>query len=340
MHPFIHIGSLSLPMYGLCTMVGTVFALLAVFKLRKKGSPLSEDNLLDALIWAILLGFLCAKVLYFIVEPPQMPHSWRELWDLISAGLVFYGGLLGGLLGLFLVSRKTKKNMITFTDLMAPCFCLAHAGGRVGCLMAGCCYGMEYTGPCAVVLDGVSRLPTQIMEAVFLVILAVVLIAVYLKKPRRGVVTGLYMTIYAVWRFVIEFFRADYRGNVGPLSTSQFISLFILAFGVYLLIRSRRAVNDFEPAAAPEPESAPEPEPADRPETAPLPVDPMEQVDKKKEQADEPLPTQPETGTLSDEPLEEVAEATELTGAAQAVSEVSGPAEAGGAGGPGDGGDQ
>lgn len=342
MHPFIHIGSLSLPMYGLCTMVGTVFALLAVFKLRKKGSPLSEDNLLDALIWAILLGFLCAKVLYFIVEPPQMPHSWRELWDLISAGLVFYGGLLGGLLGLFLVSRKTKKNMITFTDLMAPCFCLAHAGGRVGCLMAGCCYGMEYTGPCAVVLDGVSRLPTQIMEAIFLVILSAVLIAVFLKKPRRGVVTGLYMTIYAVWRFVIEFFRADYRGNVGPLSTSQFISLFILAFGVYLLIKSRRAVNDFEPAAAPapEPESAPEPEPADRPETAPLPVDPMEQVDKKKEQADEPLPTQPETGTLSDEPLEEVAEATELTGAAQAVSEVSGPAEADGAGGPGDGGDQ
>jgi len=342
MHPFIHIGSLSLPMYGLCTMVGTVFALLAVFKLRKKGSPLSEDNLLDALIWAILLGFLCAKVLYFIVEPPKMPHSWRELWDLISAGLVFYGGLLGGLLGLFLVSRKTKKNMITFTDLMAPCFCLAHAGGRVGCLMAGCCYGMEYTGPCAVVLDGVSRLPTQIMEAIFLVILSAVLIAVYLKKPRRGVVTGLYMTIYAVWRFVIEFFRADYRGNVGPLSTSQFISLFILAFGVYLLIRSRRAVNDFEPAAAPapEPESAPEPEPADRPETAPLPVDPMEQVDKKKEKADEPLPTQPETGTLSDEPLEEVAEATELTGAAQAVSEVSGPAEAGDAGGPGDGGDQ
>ena len=340
MHPFIHIGSLSLPMYGLCTMVGTVFALLAVFKLRKKGSPLSEDNLLDALIWAILLGFLCAKVLYFIVEPPQMPHSWRELWDLISAGLVFYGGLLGGLLGLFLVSRKTKKNMITFTDLMAPCFCLAHAGGRVGCLMAGCCYGMEYTGPCAVVLDGVSRLPTQIMEAIFLVILSVVLIAVYLKKPRRGVVTGLYMTIYAVWRFVIEFFRADYRGNVGPLSTSQFISLFILAFGVYLLVKSRRAVNDFEPAAAPEPESAPEPEPADRPETAPLPVDPMEQVDKKKEKADEPLPTQPETGTLSDEPLEEVAEATELTGAAQAVSEFSGPAEAGGAGGPGDGGDQ
>ena len=245
MYPFLHIGSLSLPMYGLCTMVGTVFALLLVFRLRKKGSPLSEDNLLDALIWAIVLGFVCSKLLYFLVDPPQMPHSWRELWDIISAGLVFYGGLIGGLLGLLIVSKKTKKHILTYTDLMAPCFCLAHAGGRIGCLMAGCCYGLEYTGPCAVVLDGVSRLPTQPMEAIFLVILAGVLTAIFLKKPRQGAVTGWYMVLYALWRFGIEFFRADERGAVGALSTSQFISLFIFAFGVYLLIRSRKAVNDF-----------------------------------------------------------------------------------------------
>ena len=254
MHPFIHIGNITLPMYGLCTMVGTVFALLAVFRLRKKGSPLSEDNLLDALIWAILLGFLCAKLLYFVVDPPQMPHSWAEVWDLISAGLVFYGGLLGGLLGLLFASRKTKRNILTFTDLMAPCFCLAHAGGRIGCLMAGCCYGMEYTGPCAVVLDGVSRLPTQPMEAGFLVILSGVLTAIFLKKPRRGTVTGWYMVLYAVWRFIIEFFRDDFRGSVGVLSTSQFISLFIFALGLFLLIRSRKAVNDFEVADAGEQE--------------------------------------------------------------------------------------
>ena len=246
MHPFIHIGSISLPTYGLCTMVGTVFALIAVFRLRKKGSPITEDNLLDALIWSIVLGFVCSKLLYFIVDPPQMPHSWAELWDLVSAGLVFYGGLLGGLLGLVIVSLKTKKYIITYADLMAPCFCLAHAGGRVGCLMAGCCYGMEYSGPCAVVLDGVSRLPTQPMEALFLVILSVILMAIFLKKPRRGTVTGWYMVLYSVWRFVIEFFRDDPRGAVGVLSTSQFISLFIFAFGLFLLIRSRRAVNDFE----------------------------------------------------------------------------------------------
>ncbi|MBQ3650794.1 MAG: prolipoprotein diacylglyceryl transferase, partial [Clostridia bacterium] len=112
MYPFLHIGNLSLPMYGLCTLVGTVLALLAVFRLRKKGSPLDEDNLLDALIWAIVLGFVCSKLLYFVVDPPQMPHSWRELWDIISTGLVFYGGLIGGLLGLLIVSKKTKKHIL------------------------------------------------------------------------------------------------------------------------------------------------------------------------------------------------------------------------------------
>ena len=289
MHPFIHIGSLSLPMYGLCTMAGTILALIAVFRLRRKGSPISEDNLLDALIWAIVLGFVCSKLLYFIVDPPEMPHSWREVWDLITAGLVFYGGLLGGLLGLVFVSRKTKKNIITYTDLMTPCFCLAHAGGRVGCLMAGCCYGVEYAGPCAVVLNGVSRLPTQLMEAVFLVALSACLIAVFLKKPRRGTVTGVYMTVYAVWRFIIEFFRADERGAVGPLSTSQFISLFILAFGVYLLIRSRKEVNDFAVAK----KHSPEPAAEDRPETASLPMDPLEQLEKIEKQEEElsPEPT-------------------------------------------------
>lgn len=246
MHPFIHIGNISLPMYGLCTLVGTIIALFVVFRLRKKGSPITEDNLLDALIWAIVLGFLCAKLLYFVVDPPQMPRSLAELWDTISAGLVFYGGLIGGLLGLLIVSRKTKKHILTYTDLMAPCFCLAHAGGRIGCLMAGCCYGMAYDGPCAVVLDGVSRLPTQPMEAGFLVILSGILTAIFLKKPRQGTVTGWYMTLYAVWRFGIEFFRADERGAVGALSTSQFISLFILALGLFLLIRSRKTVNDFE----------------------------------------------------------------------------------------------
>lgn len=243
MHPFLQIGSFSLPMYGLCTLIGTIFALLLLLYL-KKFSVLSNDNILDGLLWAIILGFAGAKLLYFITDPPSMPQSWSQLWSLISEGLVFYGGLIGGLLGLLFAALKTKRSYLTFTDLFAPCFCLAHAGGRIGCLMAGCCYGVECEGALCVVLNGVSRLATQPMESCFLVCLAIVLTVVYLRNPHRGTVTGLYMVLYAVWRFIIEFFRADDRGAVGVLSTSQFISLFILAAGIVLLVLSRRWPRD------------------------------------------------------------------------------------------------
>ncbi len=248
MHPFVQLGSISLPSYGLCALAGTIVALIVLYVLRKK-SPLSEDDTLDALIWAILVGMVGAKLLYFITDPPSMPQSWQELWDLLSAGLVFYGGLIGGLLGVLLVCLKKRKNFFSFTDLILPCFCFAHAAGRIGCLMAGCCFGIEAEGFLCFTLNGVSRLGTQVMEAMFLTLLGIFLVLLYnSRKLRRGTVSGLYMVLYAVWRFTIEFFRDDFRGNVGALSTSQFISLFIFVGGVVLLVLSRTWPHEAVPA--------------------------------------------------------------------------------------------
>lgn len=252
MHPYLQLGSLSLPSYGLMAMAGALTAFFTVFRLRKTQARLSEDNVLDALIFAVFIGLLGAKVLYLIKSPQPWPKSFRELWDIISSGLVFYGGLIGGLSGIYLASRKTKQPFLAFTDLIVPGFCFAHAFGRIGCLLAGCCYGVEHEGACSVVIDGVSRLAVQPMEAGFLVLLGSVLVFLYVRKrPRRGVVTGLYMVLYAVWRFIIEFWRADDRGFVGALSTSQFIGIFIFAAGGALLVLSikkgrTRFMDDFE----------------------------------------------------------------------------------------------
>lgn len=282
MHPYVQLGSISLPSYGLCALAGTIVALIVLYFLRKK-SPLSEDDTLDALIWAILIGFVGSKTLYFITDPPSMPESWGELWDLLSSGLVFYGGLIGGLTGVLLVCWKKKKNFFTFTDLILPCFCFAHAAGRIGCLMAGCCFGIEAEGFLCFTINGVSRLGTQVMEAIFLALLGIFLTLLYnSRKLRRGMVSGLYMVLYAVWRFIIEFYRDDYRGNVGALSTSQFISLFIFVGGVALLILCRKWQHEEEPApekAEPEKileaaEEAEEPEEPEEEEEAELPEAP------------------------------------------------------------------
>lgn len=300
MHPYVQLGSISLPSYGLCALAGTIVALIVLYFLRKK-SPLSEDDTLDALIWAILIGFVGSKTLYFITDPPSMPESWGELWDLLSSGLVFYGGLIGGLAGVLLVCWKKKKNFFTFTDLILPCFCFAHAAGRIGCLMAGCCFGIEAEGFLCFTLNGVSRLGTQVMEAIFLALLGIFLTLLYnSRKLRRGAVSGLYMVLYAVWRFIIEFYRDDYRGNVGALSTSQFISLFIFVGGVVLLVLCRKWQHEEEPAlekAEPEKilEAAEEAEEPEEEEEAELPEAPEMPEVQEEEKASEAAEAEEET---------------------------------------------
>ena len=282
MHPILHIGTLSIPMFGVCILGGTVLAFILLGFIRKF-SDLSEENALDAVIWAIILGFLGAKILYFVTDPPAWPQNIHEVLSLITFGLVFYGGLIGGVGGIALVAWRKKKSFFAFTDLLAPCFCLAHMGGRIGCIMAGCCYGMEATGFCTLTYpDGVPRLAVPLLEAVFLLLLAGVLVWVLKKQKRRGSVTGWYLILYAVWRFVIEFFRGDeIRGFVGKsLSTSQFISIPILLAGLAVLYVNRKnllsgdADEPVFPAEEPQPEEAPAEEP--QPEEAQEPDKPQD----------------------------------------------------------------
>jgi phosphatidylglycerol:prolipoprotein diacylglycerol transferase len=252
------IGSFGVPAMGFCVLVGAILAVLLSWFLRKRSALDWNGEFVDAIISAVLLGFVGMKILYWIVTPGVFKDAFsngffKGLLELLMSGMVFYGGLIGGLLGIVLVARKKKKNFFEFTDLMAPCFCVAHAFGRIGCLLVGCCYGVAtgettqfglctYNGVCAVkYLDGTMRLPAPLLETIFLLLLCVVLVLIFRKEKHLGTVTGWYLILYAIWRFVIEMFRGDAaRGKYGPLYTSQWISIAILIAGVVILILSRR----------------------------------------------------------------------------------------------------
>ncbi|MBL7664150.1 MAG: prolipoprotein diacylglyceryl transferase [Bacteriovoracaceae bacterium] len=146
-----------------------------------------------------------------------------------GGGFVFYGGLIAAFLFTAIFAWKIKKCSIgSFSFLVIP-LSLGHAIGRLGCFLAGCCYGSEYNGICSVEMHQALRHPVQIYEAV-----ALTLLFFWSKKKMRNLeahphLISQYLIFYSIIRFSLEFFRGDIvRGNWGIFSTSQWISLGII----------------------------------------------------------------------------------------------------------------
>ncbi|MDD4311126.1 MAG: prolipoprotein diacylglyceryl transferase [Eubacteriales bacterium] len=242
MLPSFQALGLTIPMYGVMSALG-MLAAFVLLGFTRKHTRFSEDQALSAALWAIIMGFIGAKVLFWIVEIDQIIADPSYLLHTLREGFVFYGALIGGLGGVAIYSLRKKLPFFSLTDYFIPALVIGHAFGRIGCFFAGCCYGMECETPISIVFPsggaapaGIPLLPTQLMESAFLFLLCAFLVWRLTKKKPFGTVSGWYMVLYGAWRFTIEFFRNDERGFVGALSTSQFISIFVFAGGVALLL--------------------------------------------------------------------------------------------------------
>lgn len=247
------IGPFTIHGYGLMIGLGIIAALLVTLK-RCKRFGLSEDAVLDIAILAVPGGFIGAKLLYLIVEFGNIISGKFTISNLLT-GFVVYGGIIGGVVTAMIYCRVKKIKFLKYFDLILPAVALAQGFGRVGCFLAGCCYGKETNSIFGIVFEhsefapnGVKLLPTQLISSAGNFIFAGILFAMARKNKKDGRVGSMYLILYGVGRFLIEFLRDDPRGSVGFLSTSQFISLFIVAAGIVLyVIFGRRP--DAEPAA-------------------------------------------------------------------------------------------
>ncbi len=238
------IGNFTIHGYGLMIGIGIIAAYgSAVYRAKRKG--LDEDVLDGLAIWAVLFGLLGAKLLFYITSWKEIMADPSILWK-FTDGFVVYGGIIGGILGGYLYAKRKKISFVKYADLVLPSVALAQGFGRIGCLLAGCCYGLQTDGAFCIVFkdsdfapNNVPLLPTQIISSVLDFAHFFVLIWIARKVKKDGVVASLYLIFYSIGRFILEFFRGDLiRGSVGVLSTSQFISLFILAAGIVCLFGS------------------------------------------------------------------------------------------------------
>lgn len=226
--------------------IGVIAAyMMAEYRAKKKN--MDPDNVLSLVIWALVSGYIGSKLLFIITILPDVfkdPSILKNIWQ----GWVVYGGIIGGVIGIMIMCRVKKLDFWQYIDLTAPSMALAQGFGRIGCLLAGCCYGRPATSAFAITFhssafapNNIALVPTQIISSGLDFANAFVLLWLDRKKKCDGQIMALYLMFYSTGRFVLEYFRGDLeRGSVGVLSTSQFISVFTFILGVVIFVARTR----------------------------------------------------------------------------------------------------
>ena len=248
MYPYIKIFSLALPSYGICMLLGYALVyVLALIRSKRKYKPLQWEDLLAVTSAVLCSALLGGYILYMIVTYPKELLS-GDFSVLTQGGVVFYGALFGGVAGALIAIKILKINISVFEASVVPFIPLGHAVGRIGCALAGCCYGMEYYGPFAIYYPAdnplyyfnptVGHFPVQFLEAILDVVIMIILL-IFLRKNRRKFDTVfLYLALYSVMRFCTEMLRGDeirgvYEFNI---STSQWISIGLIVICILRLV--------------------------------------------------------------------------------------------------------
>jgi phosphatidylglycerol---prolipoprotein diacylglyceryl transferase len=262
MYPrLFELGPITVYTYGMLLAAAYLLG-LQLARVRARARGLDANRVLDLGIYIIISALIGAKLLLLVTDFRTFSSNPRELLTLARSGGVFYGGLILAVVVALIYIRRMGLPLWTTCDVFAPGIALGHVVGRFGCLFAGCCYGkpttmpwgITFTDPFAAANVGtplnVPLHPTQLYEAGAELLILIALLATERKgRPYPGRTFWLYMLLYAISRFIIEFFRGDERGTVGIFSTSQFISVVLAPLAVVMLVYLARV-------SAPEPKRA------------------------------------------------------------------------------------
>ena len=239
----------SIDIYTICFIVGVIGCLIyTIIAMKKSGySSSASDTIIIIGIFAIIFGLLSAYLFQAFYNFLANPKGGLKF-----EGMTFIGGLIGGVIAfigiyfLFVYAvnphlkeknfLKAKMNKgIWYLIRIAPIsITIAHGFGRIGCLFAGCCHGHiteEWYGIWNASV-GAKTVPIPLYEAIFLFVLSAVMIVLLFKFHSKDTM-AIYLVSYGIWRFIIEFFRDDYRGDFIPgLSPSQFWSIIMVIGGI------------------------------------------------------------------------------------------------------------
>lgn len=247
------IGPFTVHTYGVAMALAFLAGLLLIHhEAKRKG--FNPEIAYDVVLFAMLGGIIGARLIYVAYYWRDFAANPAQVFAIWTGGLIFYGGLIGGVLAVLAVIKFRKLSVGKVADMAAPAMAIGSAIGRIGCFANGCCYGKEtssflgvtYTNELASARPlGVSLYPTQLFEVAYNLLILGILWWARPKLKSDGLLFWMYVTLYGFFRFIIEFFRADPVFYFG-MSGSQLFSLAMLVVGLSIIFGYYFRSNQFE----------------------------------------------------------------------------------------------
>jgi len=213
----------------------------------------NPERIMDLGFLLTLSAIVGARLLFILMNIRDYLDHPQNIFKIWEGGLVFHGGLIACILVGLLYLKRHHLRAWKFADILAPALALGQGIGRIGCLMAGCCYGKEtacplairFTDPNSLAPLNVSIHPTQIYESIGTLLIFAILLGVRKKKSFEGQIFWLYVALYSALRFTIDFFRGDEaRTFFNTLSLTQVLGAVLFLSAIYMLRALRKKVPD------------------------------------------------------------------------------------------------
>jgi phosphatidylglycerol:prolipoprotein diacylglycerol transferase len=250
----IYIGSLTIHFYALILMTGMLTAAWLTAR-RAKAHGLDSEHVWDGFVWVIALAIVGARLYHVLTPTPKSGLSFDyymqnplQIFAIWNGGLGIYGGLVGGAIGVWLYGRYYKQPLLKWFDMAVPGVALAQAIGRWGNFVNNELYGAPTDLPWGLYIPPEKRLPGYeqsdrfhplfLYESLWNLASFAVLILIerrFRAQLRDGDLTLMYLMLYPIGRFLLDFVRLDNNG-MGPLSTAQLVSLATCAISLGVLI--------------------------------------------------------------------------------------------------------
>ncbi len=247
MHPIlVQIGSLKIYAYGAFVAIGFLLAIrVAALEIERKG--FDREAFYDMAFWVVVAAIVGARLFHVLVYWPFYAAKPSEIYRLWNGGLVFYGGLIAAIATCLFFLRRRLIPFLPVADAAAFGIPLGLAFGRIGCTLAGCCYGkptalswgIVFSDPACLAPLHVPLHPTQLYESLAGFAIFGILSATRDRFVTPGMRFWTMLILYGAARSLLELLRDDPRGFVGPFSESQVVSAVLVAYAVISIVRTR-----------------------------------------------------------------------------------------------------